>query len=296
MPERAGAAGFYRHCLDVLAAGGIPFLVGGAYALAHQTGVRRFTKDIDIFILPADCARALAALAAAGYETEVTDPVWLAKARSGDDFVDVVFSSGNGVARVDAGWLEHGEEAEVLGAHVKLCPPEETIWSKAFIMERERYDGADVAHLLHACGRRLDWRRLLARFDRDWPVLLSHLVLFDYVYPDERAAVPRWVRRELLERLQARAADPPRPGRRRCRGPLLSKVQYAVDLECWGYRAVGAPQAEPASPERAARRSFSARRAPGGRSARRREPPTPGGPPPPGDAPSSRRTPSRRAR
>jgi hypothetical protein len=45
----------------------------------------------------------------------------------------------------------------VLGVPVRLCPPEEIIWSKAFIMERERYDGADISHLIRACQGRLDW-------------------------------------------------------------------------------------------------------------------------------------------
>ena len=45
---------------------------------------------------------------------------------------------------------------------VLLAPPEEMIWSKAFVCERERYDGADVNHLLRACGRQMDWQRLLA--------------------------------------------------------------------------------------------------------------------------------------
>jgi hypothetical protein len=31
-------------------------------------------------------------------------------------------------------------------------------------MERERFDGADVAHIILAYGDRLDWRRLLERF------------------------------------------------------------------------------------------------------------------------------------
>jgi hypothetical protein len=38
------------------------------------------------------------------------------------------------------------------------------IWSKAFIMERERFDGADVMHLIHENANRLDWNRLLERF------------------------------------------------------------------------------------------------------------------------------------
>ena len=60
-------------------------------------------------------------------------------------------------------------------------------------MERERYDGADVAHLLRAHGDRLDWPRLLRRFGPHWRVLLSHLVLFGFIYPGERALVPAWV-------------------------------------------------------------------------------------------------------
>src|SRR5437899_2577696 len=79
---------------------------------------------------------------------------------------------------------------EVLGVPVRLCPAEEIIWSKAFIMERERYDGNDVAHLLRARGCALDWDRLLRRFDGHWRVLLSHIVLFGFIYPAERAAIP----------------------------------------------------------------------------------------------------------
>ena len=85
-----------------------------------------------------------------GFEVELVFPHWLGKARAGDDVIDVIFSSGNGVATVDDLWLAHGVEADVLGVPTRLCPPEEMIWSKAFIMERERYDGADVAHLLRA--------------------------------------------------------------------------------------------------------------------------------------------------
>ena len=59
---------------------------------------------------------------------------------------------------VDDLWFTHAAPGRVLGVPVLLCPPEEMIWSKAFIMERERYDGADVAHLILACGRELDWR------------------------------------------------------------------------------------------------------------------------------------------
>src|SRR5262249_17967308 len=153
--------------LATLQRAGLPFLVGGAYALERYTCIRRNTKDFDIFVRPADSRRVLDVLAAAGYRTEVTFSHWLGKAYCGDDFLDVIFSSGNGLARVDDEWFLYAVGAEVFGLLVKLCPPEEMIWQKAYIVERERYDGADVAHLLRGCGPRLDWPRLLRRFGRD---------------------------------------------------------------------------------------------------------------------------------
>jgi hypothetical protein len=221
--------------MQVLKQQRFPFLVGGAYALAHYGGVVRHTKDFDIFLRPADCVRALELLSAAGFCTELTFPHWLGKAYQGDDFIDVIFSSGNGIARVDEGWFEHAVHAEVLGEAVLLCPVEEIIWSKGFVTERERFDGADICHLLRSCAPILDWRRLLARFGPHWRVLLGHLVFFGFVYPSHRDIIPDGVMQELLARLQDEMIAPP-PRQRVCRGTLLSREQYLPDIEEWGYQ------------------------------------------------------------
>src|SRR5438270_3674228 len=146
----------YCEAMQVLGRAGAPFLVGGAYALYVYTGIERHTKDLDIFVLPDNYRAFLDALEAAGFRTEVTFPHWLAKAYKGDDFVDIIFCSGNGAAPVDEQWFEHAVAGEVLGRPVRLVPVEEMIWQKTFIQERERYDGADIAHLLLARGRDLD--------------------------------------------------------------------------------------------------------------------------------------------
>jgi hypothetical protein len=114
------------------------------------------------------------------------------------------------------------------------------IWSKSFIMERERYDGADVAHLLHDCGDDLDWARLVERFGDHWRVLLSHLVLFGFIYPQRRAAVPEWVLDELLARLEGERETAFTAGKL-CRGTLLSRTQFLVDVEERGYRDARLP-------------------------------------------------------
>jgi hypothetical protein len=232
-PERPEpAAVFYVHTLHMLRDTGIPFLVGGRLAFSHYSHIPRNVKDIDVFVKPQDCPRVLAAFAQAGYQTDLTFPHWLGKVWHGAHVMDVIFGSGNGVARVDDLWFEHAPTADVLGVTVRLTPAEELLWSKAFVQERERFDGADVIHILHGMGPSLDWPRLLMRFGDHWRVLLSHLILFGFVYPDKRQTVPAWVMDELVHRL---SASPPPSTSHVCYGPLLSREQYLPDLERFGY-------------------------------------------------------------
>jgi hypothetical protein len=79
---------FYRTVMQTLKTHEVPFLVGGAYAIGGHTGIVRETKDIDLFVKPSDCPRALEVLEAHGYLTELTDPIWLGKAFHGKSFAD----------------------------------------------------------------------------------------------------------------------------------------------------------------------------------------------------------------
>ena len=226
---------FYRDVLVTLRDGDVPFLVGGAYAFARFTGIKRPTKDFDIFMRPGDLERGLAVLTAAGFTRDITYPHWLAKAGRGLHFVDIIFSSGNAVARVDDEWFDHAVPGEIFALPVMLSPAEEMIWSKSFVMERERYDGADVIHLLHARGRHLDWDRLVRRFDGYWRVLFMNLVLYGFVYPGDPTPAPAWVMTELRRRLDDELAEPP-SREKLCRGTVVSREQYLVDTLDRGYR------------------------------------------------------------
>ena len=242
---------FYLHVVRALQAADAPFLVGGAYALRHYTGIERDTKDFDIFVRREDYDSVMAVLSRAGCDTELTFPHWLGKATCEDALVDVIFSSGNGVAAVDDDWFRYSTAGQVFDLPVKLCPPEETIWSKAFVAERERYDGADIMHLLLACGPTLDWDRLLKRFGEHWRVLLSYLCLFGFVYPPERTRIPEPVMTSLIGRLEAELHSPP-PARRVCQGTLISRKQYLPDVEQWGFEDGRLIRAHAMTPEEVA--------------------------------------------
>ena len=232
LPETAA---FYRSALQALSHANIPFLVGGAFAHACFTGIRRSTKDLDLFIRRDDYERTSKLMEDKGWRTEMTYPHWLAKVYAGEEFIDLIFNSGNGVSPVDEGWFRDNAQAEVLGVPVKLAKIEDSLTSKAFIMERERFDGADVAHLIQANAERIDWQGLLDRFSVNWRVLLSHIVMFGFVYPGERHRVPNWLMETLIARIAAETRQPPLEGPRVCQGTLISREQYLHDVENLGY-------------------------------------------------------------
>ena len=224
----------HRRSVVALQGADIPFLIGGAYVVEVYTGVSRQAKDFDLYLRPQHVDLALAALKCAGYKTQKTFPHWLAKAERGRDCIDLIFRAGNGLCEVDDSWFELAHNSKFLGLRVKLCAPEEMIWMKAYIMERERFDGADIAHILQSYAERLDWPHLVRRFGPDWRVLLSHLVLFGYIYPSERDKIPNAIMSDLIARLQSEKCTP--GAHRICRGTLLSRKQYLLDIRERGFR------------------------------------------------------------
>jgi hypothetical protein len=229
----------FTEVLQILSSTGMPFLVGGGYALREHTGTGRLARDLDIFVRPQDVRSLLDHFTNQGYRVELTFPHWLGKVYKGRTYVDFIFGFGNGVAPVDDGWFEHAVKGEVLGVPVLLSPAEEMLWSKAFVMERERYDGADVIHLIDARGHDLDWNRLLERFGPHQLVLLSHLVLFLFVFPSNSDRIPSWVWEELTRKLSESRREAKHQGEV-CRGTLLSRTQYLLALRN-GYRDARLP-------------------------------------------------------
>lgn len=220
---------FYLKALDVLDRCGVGYCVAGAYALAAHAGIVRHTKDLDVFLKRADLERALAAFERAGCRIERTHPHWLAKAYSvelPEAFIDLIFRAASGIWEVDNEWVSHARLGPVVGREAPLCPAEELIWSKAMVMERHRFDGADIAHVVQARGRELDWDRLLRRATGHEGVLLGHLSFFQYIYPCDADAVPARVMDELFRRVREHRP----PTDRLCRGTLLSWEQYLPDI------------------------------------------------------------------
>ncbi len=213
----------------------VPVILAGAFASHAYSGIWRNTKDLDVFLMPRDVRTALAALSEAGFETELRDPWWLAKAWREEWLVDLIFGMGNREIQVDEGWIERALPVEIAGVPTRVISLEDLIVSKVFIAKRDRFDGADVAHLIRCAGGRIDWDRVLEGMGSEHrTLLLWHLVLFDYVYPGHGDHLPHDLMRELFdERALAWRDDRVRPNA--FRGTLLDERAFAIDVEDWGY-------------------------------------------------------------
>src|SRR5207247_10889361 len=81
---------FHLSSVAALQNANVPFLIGGAFEVEVYAGVSRRTKDFDLYIRPRHVDASLDALARAGYETEVTSPHRLGKARRGLVYIAVI--------------------------------------------------------------------------------------------------------------------------------------------------------------------------------------------------------------
>ena len=234
--EISAARIFYSEAITILQESNIPFMLGGGFAAFQYTGIPRATKDMDIFCKPGDYPKILKCFADKGYNTELSDVRWLAKIFKDEWFIDIIFDTVNNICRVDDTWLEHATEGDFANTKVKFVAPEELIWCKIYVQNRERYDGADVNHLILKTGKTLDWKRLFARMDSHWHLLLMQLLSFQFVYPsDYQDILPKWLFDELISRAQIQY-DVPAPLERVCRGPIIDQTQYKVDIKDWDYK------------------------------------------------------------
>lgn len=236
----------FRDVLILLEEKAIPIAVAGAFALQDHCGIWRNTKDLDIFLPAENAAAALGCLLQHGFACEVCDPVWLAKAHRGQYFVDLIAGMSNAVITVDASWIRHSHPAIVLGVATRMLAPEELLVSKLFISRRERFDGADIAHIIYATRGNLDWSRILHQVGEHWEILLWALLFFRYVYPSKSDYIPATLWQDLIGRLTHAVSHP--DSRQAYRGSLVDDCMFAIDVQDWGlenvlarYRAARTP-------------------------------------------------------
>lgn len=229
VPEEQAA--LFREVLTALEQKQVPYAVSGAFALRAHTGICRFTKDLDLFMTAKTSREIFPYLRERGFDCVVSDPVWLAKARKGEFFVDMITGMSNGVIVVEDSWIERARPAVVHQVRTRVLAPEELVASKIFVAKRERFDGADIAHVIYGTCGSFDWERELQLVGEHWEMLLWSLLLFRYVYPAHTHHVPATIWRRLLRRFDRHIAQP--QSNARFRGSLVDENMFAIDVNEW---------------------------------------------------------------
>lgn len=231
-PPKTGE--FYRDVLKILLDSKIPFMVSGTYAVAAYTGIDRKTKDLDIFCRSGDHIRIIELFKERGFKTTVPDERWLVKIHKGQAFVDIIFALAHALFPINDEWFREAHSAEFFGITVPIIPPTELIWAKSVVQDRYKNDMADIVHLILQQHDRIDWKRLLSHMGQYWEMLLIVVLYFRFVYPSERERIPRWLLDDLIARFNHQM-QLPTLDKRICRGRLLSRVDYEIDVKEWGF-------------------------------------------------------------
>jgi hypothetical protein len=198
----------YQRVIHQARARGIRFAFGGAFATAVYTGELRNTKDLDLYILPADREAMQEAITAAGlqdyFEQLSYDRSWIYRASRGDIIVDAIWAMANHRADVDERWVSQGPAITVRGEPLRAIPIEELIWAKLYVLQRDRCDWGDVFNLLDAGVDAVDWEHLVERLDDDGPLLAGALSVFSWLAPDRASRIPP----PIWSRLGLRPVEP----------------------------------------------------------------------------------------
>jgi len=130
------------------------------------------------------------------YEKQPYDRKWIYRAYKEDIIIDLMWAMANQRAQVDESWMV-GPEVTVEGERIRLLAPEEALWSKLYVLQRERSDWPDTLNLLYGVGPDLDFRRLLRNLGEDTPLLGSVLNVFGWLCPARAREFPAWLWAEL---------------------------------------------------------------------------------------------------
>lgn len=190
----------YQLAIRSLRAAEVSFMLGGAFGLAAYTGRWRNTKDIDLYVLPAERELAINALGSAGFQdyhdTLAYDRGWIYRATRNGLIVDLIWGTPNRRGEVDLEWIAHAGRLSFRTEQLDVVPAEELAWIKLYVFQRDRCDWLDVINLLYAKSASLEWDRLVHRLGPDLPLLHSALGVFAWVCPNRIEAIPPNLRKQ----------------------------------------------------------------------------------------------------
>jgi hypothetical protein len=175
--------------------------LGGAFGLACYTGRWRNTKDLDLYILPQDREITIQRLREIGFEDYYDrlpyDRRWIYRSVRQDVIIDLIWAMANRRTEVQPDWLSRAPRVKLRGLGMRVLPPEELLWCKLYVLQRDRCDWPDLINLLYSAGDSMDWERLFQHLGPDLPLLIGLLNVFGWVAPERASHWPSSIRESV---------------------------------------------------------------------------------------------------
>jgi hypothetical protein len=174
-----------KRSASALKADGVPFALGGGYALWVAGGPEP-SHDVDLVVAETDVEMAANSLAAAGLRIERPPEDWIFKAYCDEDgstesaeepaLVDVLHRLGG--VPVTHSLLDTAREHEVLGVRIPVLPPTPIMIAKLQSLNEHYCDFAPLLLVVRAVREQLDWAEI-RKATQDNPFAEAFLLLIE---------------------------------------------------------------------------------------------------------------------
>jgi hypothetical protein len=173
--EQAGLRSALKQSASALKADGVPFALGGGYAL-WAGGAPEPIHDVDLVVSEEDVQTAVDSLSAASFRIDRPPEDWLFKAYLDDDLVDVLHRLAG--VPVERSLIATATEREILGVRIPVLPPTPIMIAKLLSLSEHYADFAALLPSVRAVREQLDWRTIIPAVEGH-PFAEAFLVLVD---------------------------------------------------------------------------------------------------------------------
>jgi hypothetical protein len=121
------------------------------------------------------------------------DPAWIYRGYDEGNIVDLIWAMANHSTFVDESWLRPIQHIRIHGLLLPLVPVEELIFSKLYVLQRERCDWPDLFNIVYRQAAWLDWKRMLELVGADTPLLGAMMRVYAWLCPEPASELPEWI-------------------------------------------------------------------------------------------------------
>ncbi|MEZ0326047.1 MAG: nucleotidyltransferase [Fimbriimonas sp.] len=187
----------YAEVIDAVEERGLRYCLGGGIAFSAYSYRKRFSKDIDLFILQTELEKYHALMKDLGFtdyfEEKPYDRSWLYRGYRDGVVLDLIWSLPNHRMRVEDDWFEYGRHILVHGKELPLIPLVELIRSKIYVLQSDRTDWPDLINILYQEVDNISWETLVDKMQPDELLLASLLAVFVWLRPEFAEKIPNFV-------------------------------------------------------------------------------------------------------